>query len=72
MLTGRATRILLTISTLGIFRVVKIITLILVKCLIHSYLQGAPTTSALRTGVRRQPDGMSEANLWRRYHPPDL
>lgn len=47
MLTGRATRILLTISVLGIFRVVKIITLISVKCLIHSYLQGAPTTSAL-------------------------
>ena len=71
MLTGRATRILLTISTLGIFRVVKTITLISVKCLIHSYLQGAPT-SALCMGVRRQPDGMSEANLWRRYHPPDL
>ena len=38
---GRATRILLTISALGIFRVVKTITLILVKCLIHSYLHVA-------------------------------
>lgn len=45
MLTGRATRILLNISALGIFRVVKTITLISVKCLIHSYLQGAPTNN---------------------------
>lgn len=47
----------------GVFRVVKTITLISVKCLIHSNLHGAPTTSALRTGVRHQPDGLSEANL---------
>lgn len=38
---GRATRIPLSISALGIFRVVKTTTLILVKQLIHSYLQVA-------------------------------
>ena len=38
---GRATRITLTISTLGIFRVVKTTTLISVKQLIHSNLQVA-------------------------------
>ena len=40
--TGRATRITLAISALGIFRVVKTTTLISVKQLIHSNLQVAP------------------------------
>ena len=39
--TGRATRITLAISDLGIFRVVKTTTLISVKQLIHSNLQVA-------------------------------
>lgn len=38
---GRAARILLTISALGIFRVVKTTTLISVIQLIHSHLQVA-------------------------------
>ena len=40
--TGHATRIPLIISALGIFRVIKITTLISVKQLIHSNLQVAP------------------------------
>lgn len=39
--TGRATRIALAISDLGIFRVAKTTTLISVKQLIHSNLQVA-------------------------------
>lgn len=41
MLIGRATRISLTISALDILRVVKTITLILVKYLIYSNLEVA-------------------------------
>ena len=49
---GRATRISLTISALGIFRVVKIITLISVKCLIRSNLQGASNNIGLVNGCQ--------------------